>query len=171
MANIDKNIIITPNKGSSASDPTIVFSGADASTSAQNISLTVYPLNNGTLSVDASKGQLLSIDNNFDGTLFSVNDISGIPNIEVFDTGVIRLAEYNGRVVIGTGLDNESSVLQVYGNIPSNNTLSGTIVVRGGIGVSGDIQAENIYSNGVLVNPEGGISAELALAFSVVFGG
>jgi hypothetical protein len=171
MANSDKNIVITPNKDSSSADPKIVFSGADSSTSAQDISITAYPLNSGTLSFDASKGQLLSIDNNFEGSIFSVNDISGIPNIEVLDNGVVRLSEYNGRVIVGTGIDNESSVLQVYGNIPSNNTLSGTMVVRGGIGVSGDIQAENIYSNGTLVNPEGGISAEEAIAFSVVFGG
>lgn len=171
MANSDKNIVITPNTGSSSNDPTIVFSGADASTSAQNISLTAYPLDDGTLSFDASKGQLLSITNNFENTIFSVNDISGIPNIEVFSSGVVRLAEYNGRVIVGAGADNESSTMQINGNIESTNQITGSLVVRGGIGVSGDINAGSIFSNGVLVNPAGGVSAEEAIAYSVVFGG
>lgn len=171
MANTDKNIVITPNNGSSSKDPNIVFSGANSSTSAQDITLTVYPLNDGTLSVDASKGQLLSINNSLEGTIFSVNDISGIPSIEVLDSGVIRLAEYSGRTIVGTGTDNGSSVLQVIGNIPTNNTLSGTMTVQGGLGVNGDIQAQSVYSNGVLVDPTGGISQEEAIAFSVVFGG
>ena len=38
MALSDKNIVITPNIGAT-DDPKIVFSGADASTAAQNITL------------------------------------------------------------------------------------------------------------------------------------
>lgn len=171
MANIDKNLVITPSRGSTTQDPRIVFSGADAATGPQNISITAYPLNEGTLSFDASKGQLLSIENTFDGTIFSVNDISGIPNIEVFNTGVVRLVEYNGRVVAGSGLDNESSTMQVFGDIPSINQNTGSLIVRGGIGVVGDINAGAIYSNGTLVNPAGGVSVEEAIAFAVVFGG
>jgi hypothetical protein len=171
MANSDKNIVITPSVSSTTQDPRIVFSGADTATGPQNVSITVYPLNDGTLSFDASKGQLLSIDNTFDGAIFSVNDISGIPNIEVFNTGVVRLVEYNGRVVVGAGTDNESSIMQVFGDIPSLNQNTGSLVVRGGVGITGDINAAAIYSNGILVNPSGGVSAEEAIAYSVVFGG
>lgn len=102
MANSDKKIVITPNTGSSSANPNIVFSGADASLGPQNITMTVYPANGGTLSVDGSNGQLFSISNVLTGTLFSVNDISGIPSIEVLDTGVVKLAQYGGSVLIGT---------------------------------------------------------------------
>jgi hypothetical protein len=102
MANSNKSIVITPNTGSTTADPKIVFSGADASTAAQNITMTVYPANNGTLSIDGSAGQLFSVSNSLTGTLFSVNDISGVPSIEVLDTGVVKLAQYNGSVAIGT---------------------------------------------------------------------
>ena len=75
MALSDKNIVITPNNGA-ALNPKIVFSGADASTIAQNITITALPTNSGTLSFDGSSGQLFSITNSFTGTIFSVNDIS-----------------------------------------------------------------------------------------------
>lgn len=134
MANSDKNIVITPNISSASADPKIVFSGADASTAAQNITLQVYPTNSGTLSFEGSAGQLFSITNSLSGTIYSVNDVSGIPSIEVLDTGLIKLAQYSGNVLIGTGTDNGTDKLQVNGNITgtlltlngSNNTLSAT---------------------------------------------
>ena len=101
MANSDKDIVITPNVGSSSDDPNIVFSGANSSIAAQDITLTVYPLSNGTLSFDGSSGQLFSITNDLSGTIFSVNDISGIPSIEVNADGYVKLAEFGGNTSIG----------------------------------------------------------------------
>lgn len=96
MALSDKNILITPNIGASA-DPTIVLSGADATTAAQNISLTMYPTSNGTLSFEGSAGQLLSVTNNLStGTIFSVNDISGMPSLSIDASGAIDIAPYGG---------------------------------------------------------------------------
>lgn len=105
MANTDKDILITPNVGSSSADPKIEFKGADASTSAQTITATAYPTNNGTLSFDGSAGQLFSITNDMTGTIFSVNDVSGIPSIEVDDDGTIRFAEYSGNILVGQAAD------------------------------------------------------------------
>lgn len=101
MAHSDKNILITPARSNTTTDPNIVFSGADASTSAQNITLKVYPTNNGTLSFEGSAGQLFSITNSMSGTIFSVNDVSGVPSIEVLDTGLVKLAQYGGFVAFG----------------------------------------------------------------------
>ena len=124
MALTDKNIVITPNIGQTA-DPKIVFSGADASTGPQNITLQVYPTNNGTLSFEGSNGQLFSVNNNFTGTIFSVNDISGIPSIEVLDTGEVRLAQYSGFVHIPNTTN-------------ATNTTSGALQVDGGVGIGGN---------------------------------
>jgi hypothetical protein len=101
MANLDKNIVITPNVGSTTTDPQIVFSGANASLGPQNITLRAYPTSNGTLSFEGSAGQLFSITNSLTGTIFSVNDVSGIPSIEVLDNGIVKLAEFNGFVAYG----------------------------------------------------------------------
>jgi hypothetical protein len=53
--------------------------------------VTTSMLNSGALSFTGSTGQLLSVTNSFTGTIFSVNDVSGVPSIEVLDTGVIKL--------------------------------------------------------------------------------
>lgn len=95
MANSDKNILITPNIGAATgTQPTITFTGAD------NVPISIKALDTATLSFDGSAGQLFSITNSLTGTLFSVNDISGIPSIEVLDTGLIKMAQYNGSVTI-----------------------------------------------------------------------
>jgi hypothetical protein len=101
MAHSDKNIVITPNIGSTTADPQIVFSGANASLGPQNITLRAYPTSNGTLSFEGSAGQLFSITNSMTGSIFSVNDVSGVPSIEVLDSGLIKLAEFGGFVAYG----------------------------------------------------------------------
>ena len=72
-----------------------------------------------TLSFEGNAGQLFSITDGLTGTLFSVNDISGIPSLEIDDQGIVKLAEFNGKVLISTtdsGLT-ASDVLNVGGNV------------------------------------------------------
>lgn len=134
MALSDKNILITPNIGQSA-DPKIEFKGADASTAAQTITLQVYPTDNGTLSFEGSAGQLFSITNSLSGTIYSVNDVSGIPSIEVLDTGLIKLGQYGGNVLLGTGTDNGSK-LQVAGTTALGTNLANYLTVTGAASAS-----------------------------------
>jgi Chaperone of endosialidase len=126
MALTDKDILITPNKGQTA-EPKIEFKGASATQTAQTISLNVYPTDNGTISFEGSAGQLFSITNSLSGTIYSVNDVSGIPSIEVLDTGNIKLGQYNGNILIGTATDNGTQKLQVNGGI----SLSGNSIIAG----------------------------------------
>lgn len=101
MANSYKNIVITPNTGSTVSDPSIVFAGGDSNTNT-DIILRVYPTLSGTLSFEGSSGQLFSITNDLTNTIFSVNDISGLPMIEVNTTSqIISLGQFYGNVCIG----------------------------------------------------------------------
>jgi len=144
MANSDKNILITPNIGSSTGDPTITFSGANASVGPQNIFARVYPTSNGTLSFEGSAGQLFSITNNLTGTLFSVNDISGMPSIEVLDSGTVKLAQYSGNVLMGGTTTDGVSKLQVTG---SANVSSLRIAGYGQV----------INSSGVWTGPSSGL--------------
>ena len=96
MADSDKDIIIRPGT-LLTTDPNIEFkSGA---TSGDPVTLNIEDDGTTTtLSFSGSAGQLFSMTNSFDGTIFSVNDVSGIPSIEVLDTGIIKLAEYGGYV-------------------------------------------------------------------------
>ena len=96
MANADKNILITPNIGAANGTlPTIRFTGQ------VNTPITLSVLDDNSLSFTGSAGQLFSITNSLTGTLFSVNDVSGIPSVEILDTGLIKLAQYSGTVGIG----------------------------------------------------------------------
>lgn len=169
MANSDKNLVITPNVNSSSDDPKIVFSGADSSTTAQNVSLTAYPFENGTVSVEATSGQLFSVTNDSSETVFTVNDIAGIPKIEVNAAGAVKIVEYGGRTIIGPGVDNQQSTLQVNGDVASISQGSGTLIVRGGVGISGNVYAGNVYSNGELISGSGGATAT-AIVYAVALG-
>lgn len=64
------------------------------------------------------------------GTIFSANDISGIPSIEVLDTGLIKLGQYGGNVVLGSGTD-AGKKLQVY-----VTTNTDGIAIKGGVGAT-----------------------------------
>ena len=95
MANSDKNIVIQPKTGTNDA-PNITFTGAD------NAPVSLEVGDDGSLVVQSSAGQLFSISNSVTGTLFSVSDISGIPGIDYEDTGLVRLAPFNGKDVIGS---------------------------------------------------------------------
>ena len=148
MANSDKNILITPNIGSS-SDPKIEFKGADTSTGPSTITAVVYPTNNGTLSFNGSVGELFSITNNLtSGSIFAVNDVSGVPSIDVNADGTISLGPYGGNIGIGTLTP--SSKLSVVGNASISGTLdlghaSDTTLTRVSAGVV-SIEGVNIVT-------------------------
>ena len=142
MANADKNIVIVPNVGQ-AGLPNIVFTGLDD----QDITLSV--LDTAGIAISGSSGQLFSINDSFTGTIFSVNDVSGIPSIEVDDDGTIRLAEFGGNVLIGTATDDGVNILQVDGIAKATGysetvySLSGTALSTANGGIQTKILAGN----------------------------
>jgi hypothetical protein len=112
MPNSYKDIIITPNRAQVA-DPKIEFRGANSSVNTA-ITIQTYPTANGTLSFEGSAGQLFSVTNDMSGTIFSVNDVSGIPSIEVLSTGQINLAPFGGNITIGNSVIMSNPVLSSY---------------------------------------------------------
>lgn len=89
-------------------------------------SIQVNMLDSDVLSVSGNSGQLFSIADTMTGVIFAVNDISGVPSIEVYDTGKIQLAQLFGNVLIGTSTDNTIDKLQVNGSI-SSTVLKSTV--------------------------------------------
>lgn len=147
MANSDKNILITPNTGSTTTEPTIRFTGAD------NTPITLRVLDPGTLSFEGSAGQLFSIANGLTGTIFSVNDVSGIPSLEILDTGLIKLAQYNGSVVMGASAAYQSVATSANAEL---SILSGTattpgLILRAAASQTANLlEVQNSAGNGVL---------------------
>lgn len=111
MANSDKDILITPNKGQSAL-PEIKFVGSG------NDPIYLRVLDDNTISFEGSQGQLWSINNNLtSGTIFQVADISGIPAIAVDANGRIDIAGNSGYVNIGYNANNTDKNLAVTGKM------------------------------------------------------
>jgi hypothetical protein len=97
MANSDKDILITPGKDT-ANLPEISFVGLN------NAPIQLKVLDDNTISFEGSSGQLFSLTNNLTiGTIFSVNDVSGIPAIETTAEGLNYLSPYYGNTIIGPG--------------------------------------------------------------------
>ena len=90
-----QDILITPYKDSTSSGAKIDFTGFNSG--ASTITMRVLP--DSTLSYEGTAGQLFSISNGLSsGTIFSVNDISGVPSIDVASSGLVRLAPFVGEV-------------------------------------------------------------------------
>ena len=98
MANSDKNIRITTSRNK-ATFPNIVFTGSAAGSSV----ITLEVLDDNTLSFTSNEGQVFSLDSNLTvGTIWSVNDVSGVPLLRASAGATIGIAEYGGSVGVGT---------------------------------------------------------------------
>jgi len=145
MPDSDKNIIITPNRGLT-SQPEIYFGGSGG----VPIRMKVLDDSFGTLSWEGSAGQLFSINNNLtSGSIFSVNDVSGIPSIDVNANGTVSIAGFTGNV--GLGLTAPTAKLHVVGNgifttgvsasgiFASGSTFNGVVTMTSGLSAAGGI--------------------------------
>ncbi len=133
MAN-DKKFVV--KKG--LATPNVDFANGGGSISATFLSTS------NTLSFSGNTGQLFSITDSMSGTIFSVNDISGIPSIEVIDTGSVKLAETFGSVAIGANTQTNYK-FYVSGNTLFGNsvTLNSTVIANGTVGTSGFVLTSN----------------------------
>jgi hypothetical protein len=155
MANSDKNILITPNvNAANGTFPTIRFTGQG------NTPVTLSVLDDNSLSFTGSAGQLFSITNSLTGTIFSVNDVSGIPSLEILDTGLVKIAQYNGNVAIGSSTSTARFTVKTNSssyNIQEWQNSSGEVVasinsagVPGGTGFDiYPLDDISIYFNGI----------------------
>ena len=103
-------------------NPSMSFIGA---TTSSPITLTV--LTDNSLNFEGSQGSVFSIDSNLSsGEIFSVSDISGLPIISASAGQTVNINEFGGFTQIGNG------------SINSSSTTTGSLVVAGGMGVTGN---------------------------------
>ena len=118
-------------------------------------------LDDSTLSFESTDGQLFSISDGLQsGRIFAVNDISGMPFIEVDASGLVKIAEYDGVVGIGTS--------QTYGQYSGKVEITypsglGGLISRPASGAPGNALEVQTFSSGTVftVSQSGTISSTL----------
>lgn len=127
MANSDKNIRITGNRGTATGTfPQIVFTGAGAGTSV----LTLQVRDDNSIAFTGTDGDVFSLDYDLSsGTIWSVNDKTGVPFLRSSFNGLIGLAEFGGTV--GIGQTNPLYKLDVKGQVgfASTNDNSYSVLI------------------------------------------
>jgi len=132
MANSDKDIIITPNRGQS-NDPKIEFKGATAG-SASTITMYASPRadGDGAVEIQSNSGDTIaSFGEQQTGSLFSVTNDSGLTKFEVNETGVINSSFSSGALGIPVGTTTERPGTPQAGFTRWNSTNSSMEVYDG----------------------------------------
>jgi hypothetical protein len=128
MANSDKNIRITGNRGAgTGTNPKIVFTGASAGASV----ITLDVLDSNELRFSSNEGTIFSLNSNLStGTIWSVNDISAVPLLRASAGGTIGIAEF-GTTFVGIGQSGPQYKLDVKGQVgfASTNDSSYSILI------------------------------------------
>ena len=135
MANSDKNILISPRRGSSTDVPSISFVGQS------NSPIDLDVLDDNALRFSGSEGELLTVNNNnTSGLIFAASDISGVPGIFMDSSGAVGIAPYFGTVVIGT------SKLTAGSDV----TIGGVVDFSGTVAFSADLQFDGAIDRGTM---------------------
>ena len=96
--------------------------------------------------IQGSAGQLFSVTNNLtSGSIFSVNDVTGIPSIDVDADGTIQLAPFGSTEYVGIGTTNPTQKLDVNGNV----AIGGSIYDANGTSGSDGQVLSNVTGFGV----------------------
>ena len=66
-------------------------------------SLQIYKSGSTVFNIEGSQGTLFTVTDELSGSLFSVNDISGIPILEVFSDDTVKIGTYNAEAIIVSG--------------------------------------------------------------------
>lgn len=97
-------------------------------------SVQIYKSGSTVFNIEGSQGQLFSVTDELSGSLFSVNDISGIPIFEVFSDDTIIAGAYNQNdfVItdskIGIGKDSPTSKLDMSGSLTVTGSVKTEVV-------------------------------------------
>jgi len=125
---------------------TLTFTGTGVAASGINLNI----LTDSTLSFESTAGQLFSISDGLaSGTIFSVNDISGMSSLEIDASGLVKIGEYDGFLGIGTSQPYSQYTGKVEINYPSGAYKG--LIIRPAAGGTGNIFEAQSSASGALV--------------------
>jgi hypothetical protein len=96
-----------------------------SSFSTSGSALTVYKSGSSVLDIQGSQGQLFSVIDALSGSLMSVNDVSGLPILEVFSDDRVVMGTYGAPALVISGSNTVSSG-SLRGRVVTVPTASGT---------------------------------------------
>ena len=85
-------------------------------------SLQIYKSGSTVFNIEGSQGPLFTVTDELSGSLFSVNDISGIPIFEVFSDDTVKIGTYSAEGIEVQGSDVKITGSLAVGNISPNAT-------------------------------------------------
>ena len=85
-------------------------------------SLQIYKSGSTVFNIEGSQGTLFTVTDELSGSLFSVNDISGIPIFEVFSDDTVKIGTYSAEGIEVQGSDVKITGSLAVGNISPNAT-------------------------------------------------
>ena len=113
-------------------------------------SVEIYKSGSTVFNIEGSQGTLFSVTDELSGSLFSVNDISGIPIFEVFSDDTVKIGTYNAEAIIVSG-----SSAVVTGSFTGSFTGDGVSLTN--------ISGSSLYDNVRTVAFELGVSSTEAI--------
>jgi len=150
------NVLIAPVSGAIFFDTTLAGSSAVAALSSSvrlsydqggAVNITSYAtaataLNR--LTVDGAQGRLFTVTDSLTGSLMSVNNIAGLPILEVLDTPAVVAGPFNTNTFVLSGTQLGLGINPT--NTTSRLTISGDMSVFGNISAIGTVNATSISS-------------------------
>lgn len=118
------------------------------------------------LDIQGSQGQLFSVTDSLSGSLFSVNDISGVPIMEVFSDNRVNLGTFNAEAIKVSG-SFATMTGSLFGTSSwADNATSASFVT--GSNVFGPFGSNSIISASFAVSSSRAVSASFATTASFV---
>ena len=126
------------------------------SSSNQDQTLQLYGSGSTIFSIEGSRGTLFSIDDNeSDGKLFSVNNVSGTPVLEVHEDNTVKLGKQNGFGIV------------ISGSNPLPNDADAKILITGSIYHSGSSANFNSFISASSFNAPPGVINQLTASYAI----
>ena len=140
-----------PFSGSAVITGSLVISSSN-----QDQTLQLYGSGSTIFSIEGSRGTLFSIDDDeSDGKLFSVNNVSGTPVLEVHEDNTVKLGKQNGFGIV------------ISGSNPLPNDADAKILITGSIYHSGSSVNFNSFVSASSFNAPPGVINQLTASYAI----